>query len=139
MLLRFEKSDSVRWFGRSFESFLSTAKKGRYKVEVKRDYPNRTIPQNSTYWLWLTCIEAETGTEKEDLHQIFAKKYLTKLVEFQRQVEEITESTTKLDTKQMANYMNKVQRFAGTELSIELPNPEDKKWDEFENYYSDRW
>lgn len=138
MVLKFEKSESVRWFGRSFESFLATCKKGRYKVEIKRDYPNRTIPQNRTYWLWLTCIEAETGTEKEDLHQIFGRKYLSKEVIFDGVTELVVESTTKLDTKRMGEYMNKVQRFAGTELCISLPDPEDRNWDEFENYYSNR-
>ena len=31
--------------------------------------------------------------------------------------------------------MNKIQLFANTELSIELPNPEDLKFAEFKDYY----
>ena len=31
--------------------------------------------------------------------------------------------------------MSKIQVFANTELAIELPNPEDLKFEEFKDYY----
>jgi hypothetical protein len=55
-------------------------------------------------------------------------KYLEKL--------EKEPSTTKLLTKQFAEYLEKIVIFASTELGITLPNPEDLRFKEFEEYYS---
>ena len=45
-------------------------------IELKEIKSKRSIPANALYWLWLTCIEPETGNSKEDLHQYFKMKYL---------------------------------------------------------------
>ena len=48
----------------------------------------------------------------------------------------VPRSTATLDTKQMTDYLERVQQFAATELGIVLPNPGDLQWEEFEAYYS---
>ena len=35
-------------------------------------------------------------------------------------------------------YLDNVQVFASTELAITLPDPEDKQWEEFYDYYKDK-
>jgi hypothetical protein len=106
-----------------------------YTVEVLQKNPNRTISQNSLYWLFLTCIEEETGNNRDDLHDIFKYKFiLPKEVNiFGEKIMKWT--TTDKDTLQFKQYLDKIQIFASTELSITLPNPEDKYWQEFFEYY----
>ena len=106
-----------------------------FVVEVLQKNPHRTISQNSLYWLWLTCIEEETGNDRNDLHEIFKKKFLlpTEIEIFGEKILKYT--TTDKDTLQFKMYLDKIQAFASTELSITLPDPEDQYWEQFYSYY----
>lgn len=109
-----------------------------YTVEVLEKKANRSISQNSLYWLWLTCIEFETGNDRDELHEIFKKKFILpkKVNIYGTEIERY--STTDLDTAQFKQYLDKIQIFASTELAITLPDPESKYWDEFYSYYVDK-
>ena len=109
-----------------------------YTVEVLEKKANRSISQNSLYWLWLTCIEHETGNERNDLHDLFKERFLTP-----EHIEVLGErrlrrTTTGLNTTQFKYYLDQIQVFAATELSIKLPGPEDQYWQEFYSYYIDK-
>ncbi len=109
-----------------------------YTVEIIEKKANRSISQNSLYWLWLTCIEFETGNNRDDLHDIFKHKFI-----LPKEVNILGEkimkwTTTDKDTLQFKHYLDKIQIFASTELVITLPNPEDQYWNEFYNYYIDK-
>jgi hypothetical protein len=109
-----------------------------YTVEVLEKNANRSISQNSLMWLWLTCIEHETGQDRNELHEIFKKKWLMpkEIVKFETKVEIYT--TTDLDTLQFKQYLDKIQILASTELGIALPEPESMYWQEFYEYYVDK-
>lgn len=113
-------------------------KKHLFTVEVLQKNPNRTISQNSLYWLWLTCIEEETGNNRDDLHDIFKHKFIlpTEVNIFGEKILKWT--TTNKDTLQFKQYLDKIQIFASTELLITLPDPKDKYWEEFYSYYIDK-
>jgi hypothetical protein len=107
-----------------------------YRVKVTKKKNKRSLDQNALYWMWLTCIEQETGNEKEDLHDFFRIKYLGGEWRevFGEKCFKIV-STTKLNTDIFRQYLNKVQIFANTELGITLPNPEDRQFEHFKEYY----
>jgi hypothetical protein len=109
-----------------------------YTVETLEKRAGRSISQNSLYWLWLTCIEFETGNERNELHDIFKKKWLQpkKVVLFGEEINRY--STANLDTLQFKYYLDKIQIFASAELSITLPDPESKYWQEFYEFYVDK-
>ena len=50
----------------------------------------------------------------------------------------IAGSTSKLNTVQMTDFLNKVQADAAAELGITLPLPADRDYNEFINEYKDR-
>lgn len=108
-----------------------------YRIKVTKKKNKRSLDQNALYWLWLTCIEQETGNEKEDLHDFFRLKYLGGEWRevFGSKCFKIV-STTTLDTNIFRQYLDKVQIFANTELGITLPNPEDLKFEHFKDHYS---
>ncbi|MGL5913699.1 MAG: hypothetical protein ACRCZB_05990 [Bacteroidales bacterium] len=117
------------------ESLSDTRK---YIVEVKVKRERRSIEQNRLYWLWLTCIQDETGNDKETLHEFFKQHVLgvkTLWILDDRYSVDMVRSTTALDTKEMTDYLNRVQQFANVDLGIILPNPEDLHWEEFYNKY----
>lgn len=112
--------------------------KKTYTVEITEKKSRRTISQNALYWLWLTCISFETGNDKDDLHEYFKDKFLIP-ESFELFGEKRDRRTTvKLNTIQFKYYLDSIQTFSNTQLSITLPDPEDKYWDEFYKYYIDK-
>ena len=108
-----------------------------YNVKIINKIGKRSIDQNSLYWMWLTCIEQETGNDKNDLHFHFRGEYLGVIKKVILGLEKYDlKSTTKLNTSEFKQYLDKIQIFANTELGINLPNPEDKKFEDFKSYYS---
>lgn len=109
-----------------------------YTVEIKVKRKQRSTDQNRLYWMWLKCIMNETGEHKDRLHEFFKLHFLgqDEHYVFDRWQVVVPRSTTELDTKQMSDYLERVQQFAATELGIVLPNPEDLQWAEFEAHYS---
>jgi hypothetical protein len=103
----------------------------------------RTNSQNALYWMWLACIGDYTGDDKNDLHGYFRKRFLP--FEEKTVIDEVKfklTSTTDLNTAEFSAYMDKIQQFVLThevirDFGIELPNPEDLKFEAFCDYYKD--
>lgn len=107
-----------------------------FDVTIKKKRWKRSISQNSLYWLWLTCIEQETGNSREELHDYFRAKFLgaEEVKVFDETIIRLI-STTKQDTLEFKRYLDKIQMFASMELHISLPDPEDKYWSDFYGMY----
>ncbi len=112
--------------------------KKSYTIEITEKRVKRSISQNSLYWLWLTCIEFETGNDRDHLHDYFKRKYtapdMSIIFGFQQEIY----STKKLNTTEFKYLLDHIQIFASTELAIKLPDPEDQYWEEFYSFYSDK-
>ena len=54
----------------------SQLRNGRYRLIIERYTEPRTLSQNALMWLWFTCIEQETGTDKQDVHDYYCNLYL---------------------------------------------------------------
>lgn len=60
------------------KSYIDKCKEGIvYSVEIKKKTIRRTLPQNSLYWLYVTCIADETGN---DTSTINAESYGTSTI-----------------------------------------------------------
>ena len=55
----------------------SQLRNGRYRLIIERYTEPRTLSQNALMWLWFTCIEQETGTEKNVVHKHYCRKFLS--------------------------------------------------------------
>lgn len=106
---------------------------GQYVLTIKRMSTKRSIAQNDLMWMWLSCIERETGTPKDDIYMYFCKKYLWKVVTIGENSERIYVTSSKLNTKQMKTFLDHIQQDALNDWGIRLPNPEDRF---FEAFYS---
>ena len=107
-----------------------------YDVRITKKRWKRSISQNNLYWLWVTCIEHETGNDRNDLHEFFKARFLgfEEIKVLQYTVTRVI-STTSKDTKRFKEYLDKIQLFASIELGIELPDPNDKYWSDFYETY----
>lgn len=120
----------------NLDYLFSTLKNGTYTLTVKRATEKRTIQQNDLMWMWFACIERETGTPKIDVHDYYCKKFLRRTVAMGNKVEVVVGQTSKLNTQQMTDFLNKVQAEALTEMGIQLPLPQDRFFEEFSEQYN---
>ena len=95
----------------------------------------RTISQHSLMCMWYKCMEDSTGTPKEDFHDYYKAKYLSREVAVGNRLYRVAGSTTDLNTLQMTNYLEKVKADAATEFGIMLPLPEDRDYQTFITEY----
>lgn len=127
------KNDGRLTFDVELPYVFSLLANGKYTITIKRANEKRSIPQNDLMWMWLTCIERETGTPKEDVYMYYCKKFLMKTIQIGERLEHIYNTSSKLNQEQMSEFLTKIQVDALTELGITLPKPEDRF---FENFYS---
>jgi hypothetical protein len=95
-------------------------------VEIKQKTHRRTISQNSLYWKWIGVIADDTGNDADTLHEFFKGKFLPPMEKQVGNEAFLYRTTTKLPIEDMSAYMTRVQAFAGAELGIMLPQPEEQ-------------
>lgn len=132
------KKDGVVTMDKSFDYLCSTLKNGIYIISIKRKVEPRTLSQNALMWLWFACIERETGTDKLDVHDHYCKKFLRRRIYLNGLEDIVVGSTSKLNTLQMKEFLDKVQADAATEMGINLPLPEDRYYNDFIDEYRNR-
>jgi len=96
---------------------------GEVVVSVKKKRKIRSLNANNYYWLILTIAGDELGYDPKELHDSFKALYLTD----QTTKIPLIRSTSKLNTEQFSQYLEKVIRQLA-ELGIVIPS--------LEEYYS---
>ncbi len=87
----------------------------------------RTNIQNNLYWLWCTHISEVTGYTEEELHEIFKAEFIGYDVFYYQGIPCLKpKSTTKLSTKGMTSYLERVD-FVAKWLGVTLPYPDEIK------------
>lgn len=125
------KNDGRLTFDVELPYVFSLLANGKYTITIKRANEKRSIPQNDLMWMWLTCIERETGTPKDDVYMYYCKKFLMKTIQIGERLEHIYNTSSKLNQEQMSEFLTKIQIDALTELGITLPKPEDRFFEQF--------
>ena len=120
---------------KSFEYLCSLLRNGVYTVKIVRKTEPRTISQNALMWMWYKCMEEHTGTPKEDFHDYYKAKFLSRDVAVGNKWYRVVGSTTELNTLQMTSYLNKVPADAATQFGIMLPLPADRHYQSFIDEY----
>ena len=128
------KKDGQVHIDTDLDYLFSLLSNGVYTLTIKKTKGKRTIAQNDLLWLWLTCVENETGTAKEDVYKHYCKKFLSKPDPMGDGY--IYETSSKLNTKEMADFMTKVHADISSEFGITLPLPEDKYFEVFYQQYN---
>lgn len=125
------KRNGVVTLDKDFNLMCSLLRNGEYTLKIVRKTKPRTISQNSLMWMWYKCMEDATGTPKEDFHDYYKSKYLSRDVAIGKQLYRVTGSTSDLNTLQMTHFLEKVKADAATEFGIILPLPEDRYYQAF--------
>lgn len=128
------KSNGEVSMDKSFDLMCSLLRNGTYTVKITRQTKPRSISQNALMWMWYQCMEEATGTPKEDYHEYYKAKFLTRVVNINGREVMVVGETKRLSTEQMTEFLNKVHADASIE-GYRLPLPEDKHFSEFYQYY----
>ncbi len=89
----------------------------------------RSNPQNRYYFgVVVKLISSHTGFSSLEIHEILKHKFLKRGVVLinnrgGREFQDITESTTDLNTVQFEEYLSKIRQWASEELSVYIPLP----------------
>ena len=105
---------------------LQTRKPRLYRVTITEHHEKRTNPQNKYYWgVVLPIISLETGYTVDETHEVLKQMFLQKEIVNRKtgQVNRVTDSTAMQDTKQFAEYIDKIVMWAMTELDCYIPDP----------------
>ena len=108
---------------------------GKYTLTIKKDVQRRSLDQNALFWMWAKCIESETGTTMQDIHDYYCAQFLRRTAIINGKEKAVTSGTSKLNTAQFADFLNKIQADAATEFGIKLPTPEDLYFEAFREEY----
>ncbi len=125
------KHDGEVKLSKDFGYTCSKLRNGRYRVSITRVSEKRTISQNDLMWMWMKCIEDETGTGKNDIYLYYCKKFLSRIALVCGEEVEVYDTSSKLNTKQMGDFLTKIQVDAAQELGIRLPAPNDRYFGDF--------
>lgn len=130
------KKDGRLTFSEEPAAIFEFLSNGEYVMTIKRMSKKRSIQQNDLMWMWFECIARETGTGKDDIYMYYCKKFLCKVITIGEKQEEIYNTSSKLNTEQMTDFLNKIQADAAQELGIRLPQPEDRFFEAFYQQYN---
>ena len=120
---------------KSFDYLCSTLRNGTYTLSIKRKTEPRTLSQNRLMWMWFACLEASSGSSKEDWHNYYCDRFLSDYVEIGGKVRRVVRRTSELTTKQFKDFLDKVQADAAVEEGVVLPLPEDQFFADFVDEY----
>ena len=105
----------------------------KWEITVKRHRKRRSLNQNRMYWAWVTevadAVSDYTGYERDEIHEFFKQNFLPGRTIEIAGMEAEHRTTTKLDTKEMSEYCDRIHRWASTELGHTLPLPPERAYD----------
>jgi len=94
---------------------------GTIELSVKPYRPTRSQLQNRRYWLILQKIKEVSGHETDELHEIFKSKFLgVQTSDLSGETITHQRSSTRLTTAEFAQYMERVEEFAISNLGVWL-------------------
>ena len=87
-----------------------------YEIRVAKRKTKRTLEQNARLWALYRSIGDFIGVTDDDMHEYMGNKFLKYVRTINGEEVVSIESTTKLDTKRMTEYQEKIEAWASTEL-----------------------
>ena len=110
-------------------SYTPKLEDGEYSFSIKKWTDERTVKQNSFYWLYLNLVEKETGEDANTMHEYFKRIFLEpKILRFQGNDFKVPASTVKLNKIEFSNYLKKIEEITGIEI------PDTKHLEQLEEY-----
>lgn len=94
-------------------------------LKIREVEMQRTIEQNSLYWVWIDILASELGYQKNEMNQLIKYKFLKKDVVNEKGQKEVRlMSTTTLSKKEFSQLMENIYFWSNDTFNIVLPKNE---------------
>lgn len=109
----------------AFTRAMRRMRPGKVVIVVQHPTAGRTSQANRYYWgVVLALISEHTGYEQDELHEYFKKRFNPRTVSLADGEEVVGGSTSKMDTAAFYEYVERIRRFAVTDLDgLVIPEP----------------
>ena len=110
----------------SFDRWLNTLEGKRVTVSVKRFRKDRSSQQLRYYWaVPVRLLSQQTGYEESEIHAILKYKFLRAInKDGYEYIKSLSTIAKQVDTSEMNEYIEKIQRWAAQDLQVFIPDPE---------------
>ena len=97
-----------------------------WQVEIRPYKKNRSVAQNRLFWKYIGIVGDELGYDPQDCKEVICQKLLgTECKVVMGETITVIKGTSKLNTKEFANFIEAIIRFAIADLGINLPTSDD--------------
>lgn len=108
----------------AFTRAMKRMRAGNVIVAVQHPTTGRSAQANRYYWgVVLAAISEHTGYEQDELHEYFKKRFNPVSVALADGEETVGGSTSRMDVSAFHDYVERIRRFALTELNVTIPDP----------------
>lgn len=109
----------------AYKNAMKQFQRGPAVMRIEIPKKGRSSQANRYYWgVVLALIADHTGYEQDELHEYFKTRFNPINFVFAGDEQVIGGSTRQMTSKQFAEYIDRIRRFAETELGMTLPEPE---------------
>lgn len=133
----FEKKPSepvdIRRLSAFMELNIPLLPNGLWQLEICK--PNRTNLENRTLHGWLRLISESEGIDQRTLYEHYCEMFLPLGCSYFKNGKMDSGGTSKLNTKQFAQFLTEIQADVAAEYAIVLPTSEDEAFNDFYNSY----
>lgn len=148
MIIHIKKENGHVTDGRTLDQCCGFLPNGDYvaTIEPRAQWEKkrpRTLSQNALLWIWFQDIAnffnvtyGDSMWNKQNVHDLFCEMFKTIEILPNGQIVNKWVETSKLNKKQMTDFMNKVQEYMATEHGATVPLPDDDKYKDFQSIYS---
>jgi hypothetical protein len=95
----------------------------RIEVVLRKQKSTRSINQNNYYWGVVLELLSDNGNTPDEWHEMCRQMFLKSFKTVNNKEIEFARSTTKLNTTEFEEYLEKIRRWAATELNCFIPLP----------------
>jgi len=118
MIFKF-RSDNLEPAFKKIKDYVK-GKDDFFVIEIQKSKKIRSLPQNKYYWgVVVKILGSHIGYTSDEMHQILASKFLS----YRKMNGEFVKSTTKLNTWEFENYLDKCRQWASGEMQVHIPLP----------------
>lgn len=105
---------------------------GEYTITLARKHAHRSQKQNAYWWgVCVALVSEHTGYDPDEVHELAKQMFLPKRLAMANGNGEIVGeyvlggSTTKLNTIEFGEFIERFRRWAAEELDVVIPDPTD--------------